>query len=182
MHSAWYCSTTRADCPAASAIEEAARRIVADPGRLRGLLLLPARDTAYIGKLAAHFVLMLCCHWEDAMRTLPLSVILLFAACGSAFSQISATLDQPQCYENVGCPHKDRISEAQIRDFSCENLWLVRNTIFHQRGYCFQNKRGRAEFDNGRCSSNVISELKLSPVEKVNVATLQARERRKGCQ
>jgi YARHG domain-containing protein len=115
------------------------------------------------------------------MKSLPLAVMLFFAACESSFSQISATLDHPQCYENVGCPHKDRISEAQIRDLSCQNLWLVRNTIFHQRGYCFQTTRGRAEFDNSRCSASSISELKLSHVEKANVATLKKLERRKGC-
>ena len=115
------------------------------------------------------------------MRALPLTVILFLAAYESAFSQISASLEQPQCYEGVGCPHKDRISEVQIRDFSCENLRLVRSTIFHQRGYCFQTARGRAEFDNSRCSSNSMSELKLSPVEKANIATLQKQEKRKGC-
>lgn len=115
------------------------------------------------------------------MRALPFAVILFFAACEGSFSQISATLDQPQCYENVGCPHKDRISQAQARDLSCENLWLVRNTIFHQRGYCFQGPRGLAEFDNSRCSSNSITELKLSQVEKANIATLKKLERRKGC-
>jgi YARHG domain-containing protein len=117
----------------------------------------------------------------DIMKAQPLAVILFFVTCGSSFSQISATLDHPQCYENVGCPHKDRILEAQARDLSCQNLWLVRNTIFHQRGYCFQTIRGRAEFDNSRCSSTSISELRLSPVEKANVATLQKLERRKGC-
>src|SRR5262245_21618209 len=45
-------------------------------------------------------------------------------------AQISATVESPQCYENIGCPHKDPISEEQIGNFSCENLWLIRNTIF----------------------------------------------------
>jgi hypothetical protein len=115
------------------------------------------------------------------MRALPLAVIMFFAACGSSFSQISASMDQPQCYEGVGCPHKDRISERQLRDHSCQNLWLVRNTILHQRGYCFQTKRGQTEFDNKSCSIKAISELKLSPVEKANIATLERMERRRKC-
>jgi hypothetical protein len=96
--------------------------------------------------------------------------------------KISATVDSPQCYEIVGCPHKEIISEAQIQDFSCQNLWLVRNTIFHQRGYCFQTSRGRVEFDNSHCSSSAISDLRLSFVEKENIATLREMERRKNCQ
>ena len=97
-------------------------------------------------------------------------------------AQISMTMDGPQCYENIGCPHKDRILEEQIEKFSCENLWLVRNTIFHQRGYCFRTARGRANFDNSRCLSNSVSELKLSEIEKENVAKLREMEQRKGCQ
>jgi hypothetical protein len=97
-------------------------------------------------------------------------------------AQISATMESPQCYENIGCPHKDPILEEEIEKFSCENLWLVRNTIFHQRGYCFQTARGRANFDNSHCLSNSISELKLSEIEKDNVATIREMEQRKGCQ
>jgi hypothetical protein len=53
---------------------------------------------------------------------------------------------------------------------------------FHQRGFCFQTARGRKEFDNRRCSANSVAELKLSEVEKANVATLEKAERSKSCQ
>jgi YARHG domain-containing protein len=110
-----------------------------------------------------------------------LAIGLLFLWFGPTQGRILATLKNPQCYENVGCPHKDSISEEQARELSCENLWLVRNTIFHQRGYCFQSARGRAEFDNSRCSSNSIPELRLNFIERANVATLRKLERSKGC-
>jgi hypothetical protein len=105
----------------------------------------------------------------------------MIAACESSFAQIAADLDNPQCYEGVGCPHKDRITDAQARGLSCDNLWLVRNTIFHQRGYCFQSGRGQKEFSNSRCAVRTVTDLKLSDVEKGNVATLERIERGKGC-
>lgn len=110
-----------------------------------------------------------------------LLTLMPFMAGGGAFAQVSASVDNPQCYENVGCPHKDPISHAQARELSCQNLWYVRNTIFHQRGYCFQTERGRAEFSNSRCRTNSIAELNLSPVERANVRILQDVERSKGC-
>ena len=116
------------------------------------------------------------------MKSLTLAAVFFFIACENSFSQISASLDQPQCYEGVGCPHQDRITQEQARDLPCDNLWLVRNTIFHQRGFCFQTARGRKEFDNRRCSANSVAELKLSEVEKANVATLEKVERGKNCQ
>jgi hypothetical protein len=109
-------------------------------------------------------------------------LIVMVGAAGAANAQISATLDSPQCYENIGCPHKDPISEEQIEDFSCENLWLVRNTIFHQRGYCFQTPRGRANFDNSHCLADSVSELDLSPTEMHNVSVIREMERHKNCQ
>ena len=113
------------------------------------------------------------------MQGTSLVVLMFFAGCGTSLSQIAAT--QPACFEDVGCPHKDRITEAQARDLSCQNLWLVRNTIYYQRGYCFQTERGRKAFSNSRCSINSIANLKLNPIERANVATLQRIERRKGC-
>lgn len=115
------------------------------------------------------------------MRVLPIAAMLLTTGSASSFAQIAASLDSPQCYEEVGCPHKDRISGAQARGLSCENLWLVRNTIFHQRGYCFQSGRGQKEFSNSRCSVNAVADLKLAGVEAANVATLERVERGKGC-
>ena len=97
-------------------------------------------------------------------------------------AETSTVLIDPQCFELIGCPHKDRIFANQIQQFSCENLCLVRNTIFHQRGYCFQTARGRAQFDNSRCFSDSVSELNLTPVEKENVATIREIETHKGCE
>jgi hypothetical protein len=114
--------------------------------------------------------------WKSA-----LGICLLFLWFGPTQGRILATLDNPQCYENVGCPHKDRIPQEKAKELSCENLWLVRNTIFHQRGYCFQTARGRAEFDNGRCSTNAIADLQLNSVERANVATLRKIEASKSC-
>src|SRR5215212_22155 len=110
-----------------------------------------------------------------------LGICILSLWFGPTQRRILATLDSPQCYENVGCPHKDRISEEQAGELSCENLWLVRNTILHQRGYCFRSARGRANFDNSRCSSNSIAELGLNSIEGANLAVLRKIERSKGC-
>lgn len=115
------------------------------------------------------------------MRLLFLAAVLLTLECPTVSAQIAAGMDSPQCYEGVGCPHKDAISEAQAGTLSCDNLWLVRNTIFHQRGYCFQSVRGQKEFSNARCTTRTVSELALSEVEKRNVTTLERVERRKGC-
>ena len=45
----------------------------------------------------------------------------------------------------------------------------------------FQTARGSKEFSNKNCSVKSVEELKLSDVEKSNVAVLHAAEQAKGC-
>lgn len=115
------------------------------------------------------------------MKSVLPAAALLLAMGVASHAQIAASIEQPQCYEGVGCPHRDRITAAQIRDFPCDFLWLVRNTIFHQRGYCFRSVRGMKEFSNRNCKANSIEQLVLSDVERANVAILQAAESARGC-
>lgn len=115
------------------------------------------------------------------MRLAAVTAILLGLACNPAAAQIAASMESPQCYEGVGCPHKDRIAEKQITSYSCDNLWTLRNTIFHQRGYCFTSARGKKEFSNSKCNVQAVSDLKLSAVEKDNVSTIEKMERQKRC-
>ena len=70
--------------------------------------------------------------------------------------------------------------QAQAQDasrMSCEELWLARNQIYANNGYCFQSQRARAIFGPG-C---VPPFGKLAPEEAREVSVLQSWERRRGC-
>ena len=70
--------------------------------------------------------------------------------------------------------------QAQAQDasrMSCEELWLARNQIYANNGYCFQSQRARAIFGPG-C---VPPFGKLAPEEAREVSALQSWERRRGC-
>ena len=59
-----------------------------------------------------------------------------------------------RCFEdlgNTGCPWKETFPRSQLRQLSCQNLWLVRNSIYDRRGYCFKTQDGKATFDNSDC-------------------------------
>ena len=71
-------------------------------------------------------------------------------------------------------------AQAQAQDasrMSCEELWLARNQIYANNGYCFQSQRARAIFGPG-C---IPPFGKLAPEEAREVAVLQSWERRRGC-
>ena len=70
--------------------------------------------------------------------------------------------------------------QAQAQDasrMSCEELWLARNQIYANNGYCFQSQRARAIFGPG-C---IPPFGKLAPEEAREVSALQSWERRRGC-
>ena len=70
--------------------------------------------------------------------------------------------------------------QAQAQDasrMSCEDLWLARNQIYADNGYCFQSQRARAIFGPG-C---IPPYGKLAPEEAREVSILQSWERRRGC-
>ena len=60
---------------------------------------------------------------------------------------------------------------------SCEELWMARNQIYANNGYCFQTQRARAIFGPG-C---IPPFGKLAPEEAREVSALQSWERRRGC-
>ncbi len=69
-------------------------------------------------------------------------------------------------------------ARAQVASrMSCEELWLARNQIYANNGYCFQSQRARAIFGHG-C---VPPFGKLAPEEAREVSALQSWERRRGC-
>ena len=88
------------------------------------------------------------------------------------------------CFENVGgtgCSHDSVFSEANLRPFSCESLWYVRNSIYDDNGYCFRTKRALSVFDNSDCYVRDQAKVKLNSFERRNVALVQKVERQKSC-
>lgn len=98
--------------------------------------------------------------------------LLLLGATGPAIAN---------CYEDIGCTDTDHFSKSQLRGLSCENLWMVRNSIYQENGYCFKTQRAINYFGNGQCTISNMSAVPLSPTERFNVGQIAAVERQKGC-
>ena len=69
----------------------------------------------------------------------------------------------------------------EIADFTCEQLWFGRNSIFKEAGYCFKTPRAISAFGNAGCRFDDIAMVPLSP-ENQNFATaIQRAEQIKAC-
>jgi hypothetical protein len=70
------------------------------------------------------------------------------------------------------------MAAAQSR---CERLWVARNQIYKDAGYCFKTSRAIAYFGNAGCQYDVESRVPLGRGERARVARIQAEERELGC-
>ena len=56
---------------------------------------------------------------------------------------LGAAPAKADCFEVIGCTDSDWFDSDDLEEFSCENLWHVRNRIYDEHGYCFSTERGR---------------------------------------
>jgi hypothetical protein len=110
--------------------------------------------------------------WRIEMKKLAIAAMLALLSAGPAFAN---------CYEVIGCTDDDRFRKSDLREFSCQILWDLRNTIYKENGYCFQTKKAIKYFGNEGCWITNQSKVKLSAIEKYNVGQIVAVEDELGC-
>ena len=104
-------------------------------------------------------------------RLVAAAAVLLLAAAPAAAA----------CFEDIGCTDSEYMRTQDLRRLSCENLWLVRNTIFDENGYCFTTRRARSVFSNQDCWVSEQAEVELNDYERSNVGRIAGVESSFGC-
>jgi hypothetical protein len=64
---------------------------------------------------------------------------------------------------------------------SCRGLWMERNQIYKDGGYCFKTARAIRVFGNAGCSYDDVNDVPLSARQRAAVRDIVAEERRMGC-
>lgn len=73
---------------------------------------------------------------------------------------------------------------AMAQDFSswsCRDLWMERNQIYKDAGYCFQTPRAIATFGNAGCAYDRQADVPLSANQRRIIAAIRNVERWRGC-
>jgi len=74
-----------------------------------------------------------------------------------------------------------KAGDIQGDAYSCQELWVMRNQIFKNNGYCFQTDRARNYFGNGGCRFASEGAVPLSKSGRRIIRDIRASERRLGC-
>jgi hypothetical protein len=112
-------------------------------------------------------------------RRFGLAAIVVLA--GSLASPVLA-----DCYDILGCTDKNAFSAhysylVAADGPTCDFLYVMRNQIYAQHGYCFKTARAIREIGNTDCSIQNMAAVPLSRIERNNVATIQRAEVAKRC-
>jgi hypothetical protein len=108
-------------------------------------------------------------------------------ALGVLMATMAAAPALADCYDVVGCSDKNLFSKnfgylSSLSDGpSCDFLYMMRNRIYAQHGYCFNTARGISEIGNAGCHIANQSAVPLSNIERDNIATLERAETAKSC-
>lgn len=65
--------------------------------------------------------------------------------------------------------------------YSCSELWVMRNQIYKDNGYCFKTARAINYFGNGGCEYHSEGAVPLSKSERRIVRDIKRSEARQGC-
>jgi hypothetical protein len=65
--------------------------------------------------------------------------------------------------------------------YDCQELWVMRNKIYKDGGYCFTSNRAITYFGNGGCTHHALSEVPLSDTSRLILRDIRKSERRQGC-
>jgi YARHG domain-containing protein/SH3 domain-containing protein len=85
------------------------------------------------------------------------------------------------CAAADGAQTNGKTIVREITDFSCEQLWFGRNSIFKEAGYCFKTPRAITAFGNAGCLYDDINAVRLSAENQNFVESIRRAERAKAC-
>lgn len=74
-----------------------------------------------------------------------------------------------------------RAGDIQGDAYDCDELWVMKNQIYKDRGYCFKTAKAIGKFGNAGCQYDTQSEVPLSDVERKVISDIKKSMKRQGC-
>ncbi|WDR02281.1 YARHG domain-containing protein [Devosia algicola] len=102
--------------------------------------------------------------------------------CAMAIALLASTSAAwANCYEDLGCDNGRYFTRSEVRHLSCQVLWELRNSMYHQNGYCFKTQRAINSFGNDGCYIADQAAVSLNTYERANIGLIVSTERANGC-
>jgi hypothetical protein len=115
--------------------------------------------------------------WRNAM---PTRLIASTAALLLASVVTRPDVAQAGCHL-IDCVEDTYVQPSELKRTSCETLWVLRNSIYKDAGYCFKTDRAKQFFGNKGCRFDAIEEVPLNDYQRHNVKVIRTVETGKSC-
>lgn len=98
-----------------------------------------------------------------------------FLALGGGAPEARAGCHLVDCVENV------YVNPHQVKTKSCEDLWILRNSMFKDAHYCFKTPRAISWFGNQGCLYDDEASVPLNDYQRHNISVIEDAEAGNGC-
>ncbi len=85
------------------------------------------------------------------------------------------------CCTMAGAFPEGPSAQQQLNQFSCDQLWYARNSIFTAAGFCFKTPRAISAFGNAGCLYDNEDDIPLSQKDRNTIQAIQGAERNQQC-
>jgi YARHG domain len=65
--------------------------------------------------------------------------------------------------------------------YDCKDLWVMRNEIFKNNGFCFKSAKAISYFGNAGCSYDSQAQVPLSETDRIVIRDIKRSVARQGC-
>ena len=100
----------------------------------------------------------------------------LASVLGFLIAAASAGTAWTACFDDVGCTNNQYMPVNELRQLSCQSLWIVRNTICYENKYFFETTEAKDQFSN-----QSIAAVPMNNYERANVDSIRSVEQHKRC-
>lgn len=81
----------------------------------------------------------------------------------------------------AACAAPASAGDIQGDAYECKDLWVMRNEIYKNGGYCFKSTKAINYFGNAGCSYDRLGLVPVSNQDRSVLADIKKSERRQGC-
>lgn len=103
------------------------------------------------------------------------SFLLAAAMAAAMTTTASAGCHLIDCVDNID------IKPDEIKAMSCDELWLLRNSIYDDAGFCFASPKAAEHFSNQGCTYTDERLVPLNDYQRSNIQVFRGMEAKKGC-
>jgi hypothetical protein len=96
-------------------------------------------------------------------------------------SEMPLTSSQRARINQIQNLERSRGCNVDSESMSCDQLWIERNSIYKQSGFCFETRRAIEYFGNGGCRYQNEADVPFSTADRARITEITRLERESHC-